>query len=286
MAVTNGWGQGVENNTIEWGKGKDNSTNDWGKVYETSASGDTLLEVATPSFSNTKSLDFDGVDDFLKTSSAYTTLNGATNVSFSMWLKPISAGSTLRMVFQIGRGGAVNTYDSQCQLFLYEGQRIDFSINISSKFGRGNISTLTYGSWNHLVVAVDLTHGSNPECQMFLNGADVTINDNMGGINSFPTATDELYVGESKTGKLNPFNGGIDEFAIYNGTTLTLAQAQAIYNQGGTAKPGDLSLLTPSPTLWYRMGDNDTFPTITDNVGSENATMTNMVAADIVTNVP
>ena len=45
MAVTNGWGQGVENNTIEWGKGKDNATNNWGKVYETSASGDTLLEV-------------------------------------------------------------------------------------------------------------------------------------------------------------------------------------------------------------------------------------------------
>ena len=27
MAVTNGWGKGVDNNTINWGRGKDNATN-------------------------------------------------------------------------------------------------------------------------------------------------------------------------------------------------------------------------------------------------------------------
>lgn len=44
MAVTNGWGKGVENNAIGWGKSADNATNGFGEVYESSAAGDTLLE--------------------------------------------------------------------------------------------------------------------------------------------------------------------------------------------------------------------------------------------------
>tara|TARA_R100001443_G_scaffold60048_1_gene70415 strand:+ start:12 stop:803 length:792 start_codon:yes stop_codon:yes gene_type:complete len=236
-------------------------------------------------FTNADSLLLGGVvGQHAESNAVYTALNGATNVSFSLWLKPISGGSGLRMVFQIGRGST--GLNSQCQLFLYEGNRIDFSVNASGAYGRGNIGTLTYGSWNHLVVAVDLTHGGGPECQMFLNGADVTIGDNMGTTNSFPTATDELYIGESKTGHYNPLNGNIDEFAIYNGTTLTLAQAQAIYNQGGTAKPGDLSTLSPTPTLWYRMGDSDggSGTTLTDAAGSANATLIN--SASYTTDVP
>ena len=60
MAVTNGWGQGVENNTIDWGKGSTNNSNNWGSVYGSSAAGDTLLSAA--SFSNTYSTEYDGVD--------------------------------------------------------------------------------------------------------------------------------------------------------------------------------------------------------------------------------
>ena len=44
MAVTNDWGQGVDNNTIEWGKAADNATNGFGEIYGSSAAGDTLLE--------------------------------------------------------------------------------------------------------------------------------------------------------------------------------------------------------------------------------------------------
>ena len=37
---------------------------------------------------------------------------------------------------------------------------------------------------------------------------------------------------------------------------------------------------------WYRMGDGDTYPTIQDNKGSNDATMTNMASDDIQTDVP
>ena len=55
MSVTNGWGQGAVNNTIDWGKGKTTATNDWGKIYDSSASGDTNLGTAA-GFSNVFSI--------------------------------------------------------------------------------------------------------------------------------------------------------------------------------------------------------------------------------------
>ena len=44
MAVTNDWGQGVDNNTNGWGKAADNATNGFGEIYASSAAGETLLE--------------------------------------------------------------------------------------------------------------------------------------------------------------------------------------------------------------------------------------------------
>ena len=56
-----------------------------------------------------------------------------------------------------------------------------------------------------------------------------------------------------------------------------------MYNSGA---PTDLSSYSTPPTHWWRMGDGDSSPTITDQVGSYNLTMTNMDSADIVTDVP
>ena len=58
-----------------------------------------------------------------------------------------------------------------------------------------------------------------------------------------------------------------------------------IYNSGA---PLDLTTLSSNTNLqsWWRMGDGDTYPTITDNKGSVNGTMTNMESGDIVSDVP
>ena len=63
-----GWGQGAVNNDIGWGKGATNNDIDWGAIHADSPSNDTNLTGAgdTPSFTNTKSLIFDGVNDNLK----------------------------------------------------------------------------------------------------------------------------------------------------------------------------------------------------------------------------
>tara|TARA_R100000655_G_scaffold78384_1_gene117794 strand:+ start:157 stop:930 length:774 start_codon:yes stop_codon:yes gene_type:complete len=221
-------------------------------------------------FTNLYSAEFDGVDDYIETNAIYSALDGLTKASFSVWVKPISGGSTLRMVFHIGKGSTLQT--SQCQLFLYEGNRIDFSVDSTSYFGRGNISAITYGSWNHILITVDFAGSTS--FKMYVNGADVTTGQNMSSRSAFPTATDELYIGESKTGYLNPFKGDIDEFAIFPNTVLSASDATALYN-GGT--PTDLSTFSTPPSNWWRMGDNNggTGTALSDAIGSASATLLN-----------
>lgn len=74
MAVTNDWGQGVDNNTIEWGKAADNATNGFGEIYGSSAAGETLLESGgAPSY------DADAVAYFTAASITDTTEKNAVN---------------------------------------------------------------------------------------------------------------------------------------------------------------------------------------------------------------
>ena len=87
------------------------------------------------------------------------------------------------------------------------------------------------------------------------------------------------------------FDGFMDEVAVYD-IKLTPTEMISIYNLGGTGKPGDLINAGPQKAnlqLWSRMGDNDTFPNITNLgvAGTELAmVMTDMKASDIVGEVP
>ena len=66
---------------------------------------------------------------------------------------------------------------------------------------------------------------------------------------------------------------------------LSASEVTEIYNAG---KPADISKHSASADLisWWRMGDGDTFPTITDQVASNDGTMTNAEASDIEEDVP
>jgi len=93
-----------------------------------------------------------------------------------------------------------------------------------------------------------------------------------------------LWFGGRDTGA-NPYHAtaDLDEIAFYN-IALSAGQVTALYN-GGT--PTDLrNVSSPPPaslTGWWRMGDGDTHPTLTDrSTGGHNGTMTNMSAGSIV----
>ena len=234
-------------------------------------------------FSNTKSTRFDGIDEFCETASTYSELDGQTKASFSMWINPTSSTTIRRTVFQIGDGNT-SGYKGVCQLVLMEGIRIEFSLQTQSYYGRADISSITYGSWNHLLITVDLD--TNPEFKCYVNGVDATTNDNMGSRHSFINASQGLMIGEWHTSHYDPFLGAIDEFAIWSGTALTSSDATAIYNNGQPNNLNDSNIVATAPTTWYRMGDGDTFPTLQDTNGSADLTMNNMTSGNIITDVP
>jgi hypothetical protein len=80
------------------------------------------------------------------------------------------------------------------------------------------------------------------------------------------------------------YRGNIDEVAMYN-VALTGPDVVAIFNN---REPNNLLLLPTAPNLvaWWRMGEGDIFPTLTDQIAAVNGTMINMEAGDIERNAP
>lgn len=79
-------------------------------------------------------------------------------------------------------------------------------------------------------------------------------------------------------------SGFIDEVTMW-GIGFNSAEVTALYNSGSPINPTNHSQAARLDS-WYRMGDDDAYPTIADNAGAFDGTMTNMTAADFVNDVP
>jgi hypothetical protein len=104
-------------------------------------------------------------------------------------------------------------------------------------------------------------------------------------LNSFPSGTQTHQIGAHSNGGSSLFLGNIDEVSIWD-AILTDTDISNIYNSG---TPNNLAVHAKAANLqaWYRMGDGDTFPTVTDNSSNTNdGTMNNMDSGDFVTDVP
>ncbi len=234
------------------------------------------------------SFEFDGVDDEVVTSSIYSDLDGQSKMTLSVWLKPTSGAPLLEYVVSNPRNSTANQH--QFALALYEGNRIQFDVQaFNSQYLTGDINAITYGEWNHILVCVDLGRTTGTEGAIFINGLDETTASVMGTLASFYTATDALHIGVDANGGYNPYNGAMDELAIWSGQDYRGAsEVSAIYNNGA---PTDLSNTSgiAQPNLWYRMGEDATFSTnwtVPDQVGSNDGVSANMTIEDRVGEAP
>ena len=269
--ATNGWGKGVDNNTINWGRGKDNATNNWGAIYGSSASGDTALEVSTPSFANSNSAEFDGVDDYIATNSTYSVLDGQTKMSISLWFYPTTT-SVYQILFSTVRDSNANNFQIMAVFNNY--RQVRFFTDSTGKGTFSNLSVFTLNAWNHLVVTLDLSQATADRCDIYLNGSNVTSGTNNQTISALTTSSSTMSFGINQNNKYNEFTGKLDEVAVWSGTTLSASDVTTIYNSG---TPTDLSQFATPPTNWWRMGENDggSGTTLTDASGSANATLYN-----------
>ena len=196
-------------------------------------------------FTNTYSLDFDGVDDYLDLG-ASSTVADSGQFTLSFWIKGTSQSAGAKYLFSADYYN-LNTFWTIQNTELYWR-----NINNGYKLLSAN---LLDGDWHHILIIW------NPD------GANSTIRCFTDGVNEVNIATDFRYapgwnggayqgglqyIGNRGGGTFPGFNGNIDEFAAWNDDQS--ANVSTIYN-GGT--PNDLTDL--SPDYWYRNGDNGSY---------------------------
>tara|TARA_R110000851_G_scaffold87001_1_gene189431 strand:+ start:858 stop:1625 length:768 start_codon:yes stop_codon:yes gene_type:complete len=234
-------------------------------------------------FANTYSLNFDGIDDFVATNAIYSELDGGTKMTLSVWLKPISGAPILEYIVTNPRNGTANQH--QFGLVLYENNRVQFDVQaFASQYVIADINAITYGQWNHILVCVDLDRTTGTEGAIFINGVDETTNSLMGTLSSFYSATGALHIGIHANGGYNPYNGAMDELAIWSGQDYRNAsEVNSIYNSGSPTDLNNTSEIA-QPNTWFRFEEGSGTTAIDSGSGGNNGTLNNGVAYS--TNVP
>ena len=272
MANANGWGDGASNNNIGWGKGADNAIG-WGDIHADSYAGLTDI-VGIASFDNTKSILLGGIDDYIDCgdSNDFSFGNGTTDSSFSIsaWVKMDVTG-TFGILNKYGGTSTTSEYlfgftaSNKLQLVLTK------SNTLFVYRGRRQNVTLNTGEWYHVLGTYDGRGGNLAQegIRLYVNGVRVDDTDENygGGYTAMSNTSTPVLIGKQT---LNYSDGNIDEVAVFN-TELSASDVTSIYNSG---IPNDISSL--NPVGWWRCGDGDTSPILTDNgSGGNNGTMTN-----------
>ena len=213
-----------------------------------------------------------------------------------MWFKPsTSTDGTQTLIYYGDTSGDLNGYlrltfrGSPNSLRFQYGNATDYLRFVSAN------NTFTDNVWSHILITYDGgTTGnvaadiSNYESRFkfFVDGTNVTSGGTWSdGNNGWTGAINAGYfrIGQADSGGYIRDSAKVDEVALWDSDQS--ANISDIYYSGN---PRDLSDLTQAPKHWWRMGDGDTFPNLTDSGSEANATfvMTNMTSADIVSDVP
>tara|TARA_R100000654_G_scaffold60085_1_gene86858 strand:+ start:1135 stop:1878 length:744 start_codon:yes stop_codon:yes gene_type:complete len=235
------------------------NTINWGKIHGLSYSPETNLTgtAAAPSFTNTKSILLDGVDDYVDT----PVINlGSTN-TISFWVKSSSTN----------QGGLFGDNNASSLYALFWTPSTN---NIFFRLGNGNSGywglqvasgLLSDGNWHHHCLTRNgTTLNYYIDAVLQTNVINNTLNASAGTVTTFQN------FGARSDGTL-PLTANLDEVAVFN-SELSASDVTAIYNSGVPASLSSYSSLVS----WWRCGDGDTSPTLTDNgTGGNNGTMTN-----------
>ena len=222
---------------------------------------------AVGSFTNLYSTEYDGVDDYCKTNSTYSELNGQTKVTFSFWIKP--SASHFGQIFEIARN-STNT-NTQIRVFIDTSQKVRLQMNNTTLYLRSNNNGINLNAWNHILFCIDKSLGGGSRGKVFVNGADDTFVQNIDTL-GFDTSSSELYIGESVNNYMPTFNGLIDEFAIWSGSDLR-SNFTTIYNSGSASDLNNNGLT--APTTWYRFEEGSGTTAIDSGTGGNNGTLEN-----------
>jgi len=200
-------------------------------------------------FANTKSLLFDGIDDYIELGSL-SHLQNATEYSISSWFK-----SPLNNQYQVIWGWADGA-DGYLQLLLVDdGSFVVYNYRISQAYGLSSTGVVSADTWYNATVIFDGGGATNADrLKLYINGSLITLT----YTGTIPTQTGTMLNKTMWLGASNSFNfwgweGNIDEVSIFD-SAISIGDVW-----DGSGQPTDLSLLSTPPTNWYRMGDNGAY---------------------------
>lgn len=228
------------------------------------------IDAPSAAFSNTKSIDFDGSNDYMISDSNIAITRG----TYQFWMKTSTATSGTPFDFASNQNGYLVASGGELYFWVVwpMGNKL---------YNSGAL--LTDGNWHHVLWTTEGASGESSSIKIYIDGE---IKATQTQTSTYSDVDEKLEIG-----RYNPYNwytGQMDELAIWDVALDADAIAQ-IYNSG---EPIDLSSdsgnYDNSGDLqhWWRMGDGDTYPTIEDNAGSNDMTMTNMASGDIELDVP
>jgi hypothetical protein len=215
-----------------------------------------------PTFSK-KSIALDGVDDFINVpNSASLQITSALSISFWIYGRN-NAKHTGIITKTPNTSNLVST--TQYHIQFQDSNKLRFAITgldlYAGQETTGTVPTVVAGVWQHIT----MTWNGSDTMTIYKDGAQVCTKVQSTTISS---NTDAVYLG--RRNGWGHLLGKLDEVSIFN-TELSSSNVTSIYNGG---EPNDISSL--SPISWWRCGDGDTSPTLTDNgSGGNDGTMTN-----------
>lgn len=223
-------------------------------------------------FSQT-AVDFDGANDYVDCGNdSSLNFDGSSAFSGSAWVYWSSGGSQI-FGNQENSGGyagwSLQIWGSKFRLVLES--------SLTSYIVKADTANFTTNTWKHVAFTYD---GSKTVAgvKIYIDGSEVTstTTSDLLGSNSI-TSTANMAIGARAAGAAY-FDGTIDDVSVYS-TELSSSDITDIYNSGYPKDESERSGLVG----YWKMGDGDTYPTLTDNsTNSNDGTMTNMDSGDFV----
>ena len=260
------------------------------------------INVSSLPFSNSKSIKFVSNDYLSGSGSGLSSVLGRTGNgsgsgdawTISLFFKiGTHIGGQKQTIFYFGdadhnNGGHIWVYyrGSQKSIYLEYGSKNNY-IQLKSPN-----DSLVDSTWHHVMLTYDGgTTGSSSgdindyysRFNIYIDGVSVTTTDDHNNYGwSSGLDSDLIQVGKrSGGGDYMRNNCKVDELSLWGSDQSS--NLTTIYNSG---VPQDLSSLGTPPDAWWRLGDGDTYPTLTSAIGSPDLSMINMTSADIVNDVP
>ena len=222
--------------------------------------------------------------------------------SFSFWVKilsgtavPFFCGNTTAFpnmpLFRWANGAGVYQGRLRWVLDNYRGSAIYCRAVSELVDGTGAAPNILDGGWHHVVIYNPVDSSANraniANTKIWLDAVPLSLTTDNGSqhVRGF---SQNLFLFAGSNGSYSGqeyANTIMDEFAYWDGIEPSQAAVNELYAGG----PKNLNTLgnLGAPNSWYRLGDGDLFPTITDHgSNTNNGTLINLTASDFVTDIP